>query len=178
VVVQLPGFGPTPTVPVESGWSEIQDSQRRAVELDRHAALAVTIDLGERDDIHPIAKREVGLRIASAMRHVAYGETIPPTGPAVRSASLEPGRVVVSFRDVEGRLVTYSSAHAIGFELCAAAAGTCRFVSGTVEGDRVVIPTSGGEPPTRLRFCWGGSPMCNLSDGSGLPAGPFELALH
>ena len=42
----------------------------------------MTIDLGERDDIHPIAKREVGLRIARAMRHVAYGEAIAPTGPA------------------------------------------------------------------------------------------------
>jgi sialate O-acetylesterase len=178
VVVQLPGFGPTPTVPVESGWSEVREAQRRAVDLDRHAALAVTIDLGERDDIHPVNKRDVGVRIARAMRHVAYGETIAPTGPAVRSASLEPGRVVVSFRGVEGRLVTYSSSQATGFELCGAAPGTCRFVSGTVEADRVVIPTDGGAPPARLRFCWGGSPVCNLADGSGLPVGPFELALR
>ena len=86
--------------------------------------------------------------------------------------------MVVSFRDVEGRLATSSSSHAIGFELCGAAPGTCRFASGTVEADRVVIPTNGGPPPARLRFCWGGSPVCNLSDGSGLPVGPFELALR
>lgn len=178
VIVQLPGFGPAPTAPVESGWSDVRDAQRRAVAGDPHAALTVTIDLGERDDIHPTNKRDVGVRIARAMRRVAYGETIAPTGPAVRSATLEPGRVVVSFRDVEGRLATYSSSHAIGFELCGAAAGTCRFASGTVEADRVVIPTDGGPPPARLRFCWGGSPVCNLSDGSGLPAGPFELALR
>jgi sialate O-acetylesterase len=36
----------------------------------------------------------------------------------------------------------------------------------------------GGAPLARLRFCWGGSPGCNLSDGSGLPVGPFELALR
>ena len=178
VVVQLPGFGPTPTAPVESGWSDVREAQRRAVDVDRHAALAVTIDLGERDDIHPINKRDVGVRIARAMRRVAYGEAIAPTGPAVGSASLEPGRVVVSFRDVEGRLVTYSSSHATGFELCGDAAGTCRFVNGTVEADRVVIPMDGGAPPTRLRFCWGGSPVCNLADGSGLPVGPFEVALR
>ena len=110
VVVQLPGFGPTPTAPVESGWSDIREAQRRAVAADPHAALAVTIDLGERDDIHPINKREVGVRIARAMRRVAYGEAIAPTGPAVGPASLEPGRVVVSFRDVEGRLVTSARA--------------------------------------------------------------------
>ena len=178
VVVQLPGFGPTPIAPVESGWSEVREAQRRAVDLDPHTAPAVTIDLGERDDIHPVNKREVGLRIARALRRVAYGEAIVPTGPAVRSASLEPGRVVVSFRDLEGRLVTYSSSQATGFELCGAATGTCRFVTGTVEGDRVVIPTNDVTPPARLRFCWGGSPVCNLSDGSDLPVGPFEVALR
>jgi sialate O-acetylesterase len=178
VVVQLPGFGPTPIAPVESGWSEVREAQRRAVDLDPHAALAVTIDLGERDDIHPINKREVGLRIARALRRVAYGEAIAPTGPAVRSASLEPGRVVVSFRDVEGPLVTYSASQVTGIELCGATPGTCRFVTGTVEGDRVVIPTNDVTPPARLRFCWGGSPVCNLSDGSGLPVGPFEVALR
>jgi sialate O-acetylesterase len=178
VVVQLPGFGPAPTAPVESGWSDVRDAQRRAVAADPHAALAVTIDLGEKDDIHPINKRDVGARIARAARRVAYGEAIAPTGPAVASARREPGRVVVGFRDVEGRLVTASASEAIGFELCGAAPGSCRFVSGTVEADRVVIPTSGGPPPARLRFCWGGSPVCNLSDGSGLPVGPFELALR
>jgi sialate O-acetylesterase len=178
VIVQLPGFGPAPTEPVESGWSEIREAQRRAVEADAHAALAVTIDLGERDDIHPTNKRDVGLRIARAARSVAYGETIAPTGPAVSSARLEPGRLVVSFRDVEVELLTYSSSQAIAFELCGAQPGSCRFVSGTAEGDQVVIPLESDVPPGRVRFCWGDSPMCNLSDESGLPAGPFELALR
>ena len=147
VVVQLPGFGSAPTAPVESGWSDVRDAQRRAVAADPHASLVVTIDLGERDDIHPINKRDVGVRIARAARRVAYGEAIAPSGPAVRSASLEPGRVVVSFGDVEGRLVTYSSSQAIGFELCDAAPGTCRFVSGTMEADRVVITTEAVRRP-------------------------------
>jgi len=178
VIVQLPGFGPVPTAAVESGWSDVREAQRRAVAADPHAALAVTIDLGERDDIHPANKRDVGARIARAARHAAYGESIAPTGPAAGSATLEPGRAVVRFRDVEGRLVTYSSGQAIGFELCGAAPGSCRFASGTVDADRIVIPTDGAVPPARLRFCWGGSPVCNLSDGSGLPVGPFELALR
>jgi sialate O-acetylesterase len=177
VIVQLPGFGPVPTAPVESGWSDIREAQRLAVAADSHAALVVTIDLGERDNIHPANKRDVGQRIARAARHVAYGETIAPSGPAVRSAKLEPGRVVVTIGDVEQRLLTGSSSQAIAFELCGAAAATCRFASATVDGDRVVIPFE-GTPPSRVRFCWGGSPIVNLWDASDLPVGPFEIALQ
>jgi len=177
LIIQLPGFGPVPTAPVESGWSEIREAQRLAVAADPHAALVVTIDLGERDDIHPVNKRDVGRRVARAARRVAYGEDLAPSGPVVRSAKIEPGRVVVTIGDVEQRLLTGSSRQAIGFELCGAAKETCRFASATVEGDRVVIPFEGA-PPARVRFSWGGSPIVNLWDESGLPVGPFEIALR
>jgi sialate O-acetylesterase len=36
----------------------------------------------------------------------------------------------------------------------------------------------GFENPTRVRFCWGDAPVCNLYDRSGLPAGPFEIAIQ
>jgi len=178
LIVQLPGFGPTPTAPVDANWSEIREAQRRAVAKDAHAGLAVTIDLGERDDIHPANKRDVGRRLARAARRVVYGEAIAPSGPAAQSARLENGRVVVTFGDVEGSLVTYSSSQAIGFELCGADKGSCRFARATPDGSRVVIPLDGGQAPTRVRFCWGPSPLCNLSDASGLPAGPFELPVR
>jgi len=178
LIVQLPGFGPVPTSPVESSWADIRDAQRRAVAADAHSGLAVTIDIGEREDIHPINKRDVGARLARAARRVVYGEAIAPSGPAAQSAALEAGRVVVTFGDVEGHLVTYSSSEAIGFELCGAEKASCRFVTGAADANRVVIPVDGGPAPTRVRFCWGPSPFCNLSDGSGLPAGPFELAIR
>jgi sialate O-acetylesterase len=178
LVVQLPGFGPTPTAPMESNWADVRDAQRRAVASDAHAGLAVTIDIGERGDIHPINKLDVGIRLARAARHVVYGEAIAPSGPVARAVRLEPGRVVVTFGDVVGQLVTYSASQAIGFELCGAATASCRFASATVEADHVVIPTGGGPAPSRVRFCWGASPLCNLSDASGLPAGPFELVIR
>jgi sialate O-acetylesterase len=31
---------------------------------------------------------------------------------------------------------------------------------------------------TRVRHCWGDAPICNLSDKSGLPAGPFEMPIE
>ena len=179
LVVQLPGFGSVPTKPVESNWAEVREAQRHAVAADRHAGLAVTIDLGEQHDIHPIRKREVGSRLARAARRVVYGEDITPSGPVPLAASREEGRVVVSFGDVEGRLVTYSSAQAIGFELCGSARESCRFVSANVNANRVTLPSTAADArASRVRFCWGDSPLCNLSDGSGLPVGPFEIPIH
>ncbi len=177
LIVQLPNFGAVPRAPVESDWANLRDAQRRAVAADSHAGLVVTIDIGDAGDLHPGNKRDVGRRLARAARHVVYGEALAPSGPVARSAQRGPDGVIVTFADVTGRLTTYSADVAIGFELCGAAAGTCRFVAGRVDGDRVVLPLAAGESATRVRFCWGQSPLANLSDGSELPAGPFELAI-
>jgi sialate O-acetylesterase len=178
LVVQLPNFGAVPTEPVESSWSDIREAQRRAVARDAHAGLVVTIDIGEKGDIHPVNKRDVGRRLWRAARHVVYGEAIAPSGPVPLSALRAPSGVVVTFGDVEDRLLTYSSRQAIAFELCGASAGSCRFVTADVDGTRVVLPTAPSETPTRVRFGWGPSPICNLSDGSGLPVGPFEIPVR
>jgi sialate O-acetylesterase len=178
LVVQLPNFGAVPTKPVESGWAGIREAQRQAVAADGHAGLAVTIDIGEPGNLHPVDKLEVGRRLVRAARHVVYGEPIAPSGPAPLSARREPTGIVVTFGDVERSLVSYSSDTVIGFELCGVAPGSCRFAAGTIDGTRVVLPVpSSGQAPARVRFCWGASPLCNLSDGSGLPVGPFEIPI-
>jgi sialate O-acetylesterase len=43
-------------------------------------------------------------------------------------------------------------------------------------GDTVTLTAPAG-PADRVRYCWGDSPICNLYDKAGLPAGPFELAV-
>ncbi len=147
---------------------------------DPHAALVVTIDIGEPGELHPTNKRDVGTRLARAARHVIYGEAITPSGPIAVGAHRDGSSVAVTFKDIEGALVTYSANVAIGFELCGSGAGSCQYVAGTADGTRVAlpVPASFTSPPSRVRFCWGASPVCNLSDASGLPAGPFELPIN
>ena len=130
LIVQLPNFGTVPTKPMESTWSDVREAQRRAVAADAHAGLVVAIDIGERGDLHPINKRDVGRRLARAARRVVYGESIAPSGPVPLSARRKPSGIVVTFGDVEGGLVSYGSEKAIAFELCGAGPGTCRFVAG------------------------------------------------
>ena len=57
------------------------------------------------------------------------------------------------------------------FELCDAI--SCRWAHASLAGDHVTLPGAGAA--TRVRYCWGDSPVCTLTDASGLPAGPFEL---
>jgi sialate O-acetylesterase len=176
LIVQLPNFGAPSPVAAPSAWADLREAQRRAVAADKNAALAVTIDAGEAQELHPPNKQAVGARLARAARHLVYGETVSPSGPAVHQARRDGRRIRVSFDDVEGGLLAYSAQRPIGFELCGAAMESCRFVDAELSGGEVLIDAA-DMPATRVRFCWGGAPICNLYDKSGLPAGPFEIAI-
>lgn len=177
LVVQLANFGAPPSAPGASGWAELRESQRLAVAADDNAGLAVAIDLGDRWDIHPAQKQELGRRLARAARHVVYGDPAPPSGPVPASVRREGGEIVVAFDDVTGTLKTLSGAQAIGFELCDGDA--CRYAaSATASGAEVRLAAPAGDPVSEVRFCWADSPVCNLYDAAGLPAGPFRMVVR
>jgi sialate O-acetylesterase len=156
----------------------LREAQRRAVANDPRAALVVTIDVGDRSELHPPNKQEIGRRLARAARHLIYGEAISPSGPRPVAARRGPSGIAVEFADVDGRLVTYSANQPIGFELCGKTQASCRFVDAELQSDHGVELAAGRvAEPTRVRFCWGDAPVCNLYDQSGLPAGPFEIAI-
>jgi sialate O-acetylesterase len=170
VIVQIPQYGPTPTKPEESLWSDVREAQRRTAEADAHAALTVNLDIGDAKNLHPTNKQEVGRRIALAMRHVAYGEKTA-TGPRVASARRNGNQTVVTFAGVTGVLAAYNGPPN-AFELCDGT--TCRWASARLDGNSVVLDGTAA----KVRYCWGDTPICTLTDGSNLPAGPFELPVQ
>jgi sialate O-acetylesterase len=178
LIVQLANYGAPPTAPGESSWAALREAQRTAVARDAHAGLAVTIDIGDRYDIHPANKQEVGRRLARAARRVVYGESLPPSGPVPVAAKREGVEVVVTFRDVTDGLAAYSASGPIGFELCGAAAGSCRYVEARIDGERVLLAPGDALAATRVRYCWADSPVCTLYDGARLPAVPFEIEVQ
>lgn len=177
LIAQLSGWGPRVPKPVESGFAQIRDEQRQAVAADAHAALAVTVDIGDVVDIHPANKQDVGHRLARAAEALTYGGKASPSGPWPVEARYEGAVVRVRFTGTDKGLVTYSAAQPIGFELCGTAPGSCRFASATLSGTDVLVAAGTGAAD-RVRFCWGDSPICNLYDGTGLPATPFELPVR
>jgi sialate O-acetylesterase len=177
LVVELPNFGVPSALAGPSSWANLREAQRRAVVADRNAALAVTIDVGEAQALHPPNKQAVGVRLARAARHLVYGDAIPPSGPTLRDARRRGAAVIVTFDGVDGQLLAYSAARPIGFELCGDTQESCEFVDAALSGHEVRID-SPKATATRVRYCWGDAPICNLYDRSGLPAGPFETALE
>ena len=173
IIVQIPDYGPTPVKPEESLWSDVREAQRRTAEADAHAALVVAVDIGDPKILHPTNKQEIGRRIAIAARHLIYGEAIAPSGPRVTAARRTGDAVTVSFRDVTGALTSYNG-QPNAFELCDT--NSCRWARATLAGDHVTLSDAGGA--TRVRYCWGDSPVCTLSDATALPAGPFEIPVQ
>jgi sialate O-acetylesterase len=174
LLVQLPGYGPVPAQPAASSWASLREAQRQTALADKRTAIVVTADLGDPVDLHPTNKREVGRRLSIAARHLIYGERIA-SGPVVDGVRRRGPDVVISFRDVTGTLTMRSNSPS-GFELCGDAPAPCRWAESRVEGSSVVVSHAAGA--TRVRYAWGGSPVCPLVDGSGLPAGPFEIAIR
>ncbi len=178
LVVQLAGYGHPADAPMESGWAEVREAQRRVAAEDPQSVLAVAIDLGDAYDIHPPNKQELGRRLARAARHVVYGEdTSAASGPSPRDARRVNDEVRIRFDDVEGALVTTGANGPIGFELCEAIPGRCRYADASLDGRDVILrgpPVASG---VRVRYCWADGPVCTLRDRSGAPAGPFEIAV-
>ncbi|QNR95807.1 beta galactosidase jelly roll domain-containing protein [Stenotrophomonas sp. 169] len=178
LVVQLAGYGQPPEAPVESGWAQVREAQRRVVAEDPHAGLALAIDIGDAYDIHPPNKQELGRRLARVARHRVYGEgTLAPSGPTARTASRTPAGIKIAFDDVTEALVTTGANGPIGFELCDAQARQCAYAEAVLHGHDVLLRSPQAGPGARVRYCWADGPICTLRDRSGAPAGPFELSL-
>ena len=176
LIVSLANYGAPQLRPQSSGWADVREAQREAVAADPHAALIVAMDLGDRLDIHPANKQEVGRRLARAARASAYGSNVP-AGPEAVAAQRTAGGIVISLRGVTGSLHSWSAARVTALELCADTQESCRYADSRVEGSTVRVADD-GQPATRVRYAWGEAPVTNLYDEAPLPVGPFELRLR
>ncbi|WKL58885.1 sialate O-acetylesterase [Asticcacaulis sp. ZE23SCel15] len=173
LVVQLANFGPVAKVPTQSAWAELREAQRQTVNADPNTGLAVAIDFGDRVDIHPTQKTVVGQRLALAARKVAYGEAVVSGGPQPVKVIRTGADIVITF---DNALKTYSSAQAIGFEVCDAAK-TCRFTTADVSGTQVTLKAAYTPDAKFVRYAWADAPYVNLYSDQDLPAIPFEEAI-
>jgi sialate O-acetylesterase len=151
-------------------WAVIREAQRRTLSVS-NTAMAVTIDIGDPDNVHPADKQDVGHRLALAARALSYGEPIEYSGPLYRQASMEGGAMRVEFDHSESGLVAKDGA-LNGFEI---AGEDGKFVpaTATIEAGSVMVSATAVPNPKYVRYGWQNAPSVNLFNGEGLPASPF-----
>ncbi|MGA2674359.1 MAG: sialate O-acetylesterase [Terracidiphilus sp.] len=163
--VQIANFKSTPI----EDWATVREGQLKTLEL-RNTAMAVTIDIGDPDNVHPTDKVDVGQRLARAARALSYGEAIEYSGPLYRQATPEGTAIRAWFDHAKG--LTAKGGAVTGFEV-AGADGKFSAATATIEGATVVVTSPAVAEPVYVRYGWANSPQCNLYNSDGLPASPF-----
>ncbi|HWG22216.1 MAG TPA: sialate O-acetylesterase [Terracidiphilus sp.] len=154
----------------EDNWANLRNQQVKTLGL-RNTAMAVTIDIGTPDNIHPPDKLDVGHRLALAARAITYGETsLEDSGPMFRQATPEGASIRAWFDHARGLVARGGEVTSVEV---AGTNGKFFPAKASVEGETVVASSPDVPSPVAIRYGWASSPQCNLFNADGLPASPF-----
>ena len=173
--VQLANFedAAAATAPLGQGaWAELREAQATALRL-AATGMAVTIDIGERNDIHPRNKLDVGRRLALQALAGVYRRDVIASGPRFHSAARAGAALRVRFTSVASGLVTADGAPPKGF-LLAGADRVWHVADAVIDGDVVVLSSRDVPDPIAARYAWGNAPPATLINQADLPASPFR----
>lgn len=168
--VQLANYMAKTPEPGESDWAELREAQLMTLKVP-NTGMAVIIDIGMGDNIHPTNKQDVGKRLAQWALHRDYGQDVVESGPLFESMSVNGGVATVKFEYATG--LTAKGAKLAGF---AVAGADKKFVwaDAKIVGDAVEVSSPQVKEPVAVRYGWANNPDCNLYNGAGLPASPFR----
>lgn len=173
VYVQLPNFQEADYQPANSNWALLREAQSKALQLPR-TAMAVTIDLGEWNDIHPDNKKDVGIRLSLAAQKAAYNETVVYSGPAYEQTEIHNDTILVSFTQTGSGLIT-GNGEAPGSFAIAGANKKFVWAQTVLINGKVKVWNSKIPHPLYVRYAWADNPVnANLYNREGLPAAPFR----
>jgi sialate O-acetylesterase len=172
--VQLANYMQAKDQPSESNWAELRDAQLKTLSVP-NTAMAVTIDIGEWNDVHPLDKEDVGKRLALGAQKVAYGDDkVVYSGPIYQSMKIEGNKIALTFTHVGSRLIAKGGGELKYFAIAGA---DKKFVwaKAKIEGDKVIVWNDDITNPVAVRYAWADNPEgANLYNKEGLPASPFR----
>ncbi len=170
--VQLPNFMDANYIPAESQWAELREAQLKSLSVP-NTGMAVAIDLGEWNDIHPDKKKPVGDRLALIADKIVYGKDIVYSGPIFQTATIDGNKIVITFTNTGSGLVTNDGEELREFAIAGA---DKKFVwaKATIEGDKIIVTSDVVAHPMYVRYAWADNPDVNLYNKEGLPASPFR----
>ena len=170
--VQLANWQAAKADPGESDWAELREAQTMTLRSPQ-TGMAVIIDIGDANDIHPRNKLDVGKRLAAWALAETYHQKVEPSGPLYDSFSVKDGKIRVKFKHVGGGLKTADGGPPKGFAIAGA---DHKFVwaETRVEGDTVIVWSKEVARPVAVRYAWADNPVGNLYNRAELPASPFR----
>jgi sialate O-acetylesterase len=191
---QLANYRAKSDQPGESQWAELREAQAKTLSVP-NTGMAVLIDTGEVEDIHPQSKQNAGERLARIALAKTYGRAVAYAGPTFASMKIEQSSIRLSFDNVGGGLVAKEvpATHDVmvkagkkaplarnspqsqleGFAIC----GSDRkwvWADAKIDGDTVLVSSGHVPAPVAVRYGWDDNPTCNLTNKADLPAPPFR----
>ena len=172
--VQLPNFMEVDYLPTESNWAFMREAQLEATNL-TNTGMAVTIDLGEWNDIHPGNKKPIGDRLALIAQKMVYGEEdIVYSGPIYKSARVDGNKVILSFDHVGSGLIS-GNGEALSHFAIAGPDEKFKWGQAVIKDNTVEVWHENIKEPLYIRYAWADNPdFANLYNKEGLPASPFK----
>jgi sialate O-acetylesterase len=171
---QLPNFMDVQYLPSESQWAELREAELNTLSVP-NTGMAVAIDAGEWNDIHPVNKKPVGERLALAAEKVAYGDnSVVASGPIYQSAKVEGDKIIITFSNVGSGLIAKGGGELNQFAIAGA---DKKFVwaKAVIDGDKVIVSNPDVANPMYVRYAWADNPDgANLYNKEDLPASPFR----
>lgn len=174
-MVQLANFKEARDEPGDSDWAELREAQLLTLDKLENTGMAVIIDIGEADDIHPRNKQDVGYRLGLNALKIAYGRDVVHQGPVYESVGFRDGKAYLDFSSTgSGLMIKDKYGYLKGFAI----AGEDRkfhWAKAKIEGNKVVVYSEKVKEPVAVRYAWADNPEdANLYNKEGLPAGPFR----
>lgn len=168
--VQLAAFGQEN--PEGEEWAIIREQQLLASKSIENTGMAVAIDFGDKNNIHPIDKKPVGERLAFLARGRVYGQVVEYSGPAYREMKIKGNKIILYFDQIGQGLVSKGD-RLKGFKICGK---DSRFFNAEAEiyEDTVIVSSDEVIQPIAVRYGWSNYEEVNLYNIDGFPATPFR----
>lgn len=173
--VQLANFMEANYIPVESDWAELREAQLKTLDV-KNTGMAVIIDIGEADDIHPTNKQDVGLRLSLAARKIAYKEDLVFSGPIYKGHKIVNNKIQLKFDHAGSGLQAKDRyGYLKGFSI-AGTDSVFQWARAEINADQTVTVWNPDiATPIAVRYGWAANPDdANLYNTEGLPASPFR----
>jgi sialate O-acetylesterase len=170
--VQLPGFSTGGSTNLT--WAETRDIQLQVWKEDPNTGMAVTIDLGESDNIHPSDKYTVAKRLLPHVKALVYGEQITHKSPIYGSHIVEGSDLTLTFDNVGSGLKAIKAI--TEFEIAGSDKIYKPATATLLSDNRIKLSNATVLNPVFARYAFLNFPTVSIytTDALSLPLSPFK----